>query len=74
MSISSTRSLLEKEAHSVWKYLMPPSGVVVVVLSPGSMMAGAEGCVVWGMGCRGAGVWCVWCVVWVVWCVVWDVG
>lgn len=41
ISISSTRILLEKARHSVWKYLIPPSGLVVVVLSPGSMIAGA---------------------------------
>ena len=59
MSISSTRILSEKAEHSVWKYLIPPSGLVVVVLSPGSMIAGAEG--EGGRGLvgerRGGGVW-----------------
>ena len=43
MSISSTRTLSEKAGHSVWKYLIPPSGTGTVTLSPGSMMAGAGG-------------------------------
>ena len=42
-SISSTSTLSEKAGHSVWKYLIPPSGIPVVVLSPGSMIAGAGG-------------------------------
>ena len=41
LSNNSTRTVSEKESHWTWKYRMPPSGTSVVVLSPGSMMAGA---------------------------------
>ncbi len=41
MSMTSTRILSEKAGHSVWKYFIPPSGTPVVVLSPGSTIAGA---------------------------------
>lgn len=41
-SISSTKTLLEKISQLVWKYVVPPSGISVVVLSPGSIIAGAE--------------------------------
>ena len=43
MSMISTRILSEKAKHSAWKYFMPPSGTSVVVLSPGSTIAGAGG-------------------------------
>ena len=43
MSISSTSTLSEKAGHSVWKCLIPPSGISEVVLSPGSIIAGAGG-------------------------------
>lgn len=42
-SVSSTRTMSENAAHSVWKYRRPSSGTSVVVFSPGSTMAGAEG-------------------------------
>ena len=42
-SVSSTRTMSENDAHSAWKYLRPSSGTSVVVFSPGSTMAGAEG-------------------------------
>ena len=40
-SINSTRTVFEKAAQEVWKYLIPPPGTAVVTLSPGLTMAGA---------------------------------
>ena len=41
-SISSTKTLSENITQLVWKYVVPPSGISVVVFSPGSIIAGAE--------------------------------
>jgi len=42
MSVSSTNTREEKASQVVWKYSIPPSVVSVVVLSPGSTIAGAK--------------------------------
>ncbi len=42
MSRRSTMTLVEKVRHVDWKYLIFPLSTSVVVLSPGSIMAGAE--------------------------------
>ena len=42
LSMTSTSTLSEKAGHFARKYLIPPSGTSVVVLSPGSTIAGAN--------------------------------